>query len=562
MSARDFANVTDMTSLILREIGFPLRRRRSIVCALQGVAGDRLEFQCSHLVLARRLEHKGKDLAAEMAAYRELCGLREFQRRSGYTLFVITRGGGIEHRRTAYEDKITPVAMWAVGEARRSDLWRANPGKALEAMVEAAVDRLPYRKPYFSLKEHIRAGSSGGDKAVALNTEAEITRRRDSAMKNAATCFKLLADSSNAGTTLRFAESLAADIMEKARSFVDEILAGADAGALAESSGTFTSPLPIHIHSSARGASGDETDGLHICSPPPPAVAGDERQAELLSAALGYAQRGWSVLPLYAVTVDGRCTCRQGAACDSAGKHPRVAKGVRDATTGAAQIADWWQRHPDANIGLAMGAASGIVCLDVDPRNGGDASLAELTEQHGDLPDTAAVATGGGGFHLFFKHPQAQFKNSSSKIAPGLDVKTGGGYVVAAPSRHASGKTYVWQSDAPPADLPPWLLDLLSKGVTVERPSAKRAQAKCPGDARRDGAVARAQATAGGTIGDGSRNNELFRIACAMRGRGAETDEIESELDRVNRLKCAPPLPSEEVTKLARSAARYAPDSR
>jgi putative DNA primase/helicase len=267
------------------------------------------------------------------------------------------------------------------------------------------------------------------------------------------------------------------------------------------------------------------------------------------------------VLPLHSVSDEGGCTCRQGAACNSVGKHPRAAKGVSGATTDAAQITAWWQQYPRANIGLAMGAGSDIVCLDVDPRHGGDASLADLTEQYGDLPETAAVTTGGGGFHLFFKHPQTQFKNSSSKLAAGLDIKTDGGYVVAAPSSHASGKNYVWQSDALPTDLPAWLLGLLSERARVECQPAKRAHAEFNDSQSRSKSGTGGRPSSGGIIGDGSRNDQLFRVACAMRGRGSELHEIESELGRVNRLKCHPPLTNEEVTKLARSATRYAPDA-
>ena len=98
--------------------------------------------------------------------------------------------------------------------------------------------------------------------------------------------------------------------------------------------------------------------------------------------------------------------------------------------------------------------------LDVDPRHGGGASLAELEGEHGDLPRTIESLTGGGGQHLYFRH----FGGSvpSRPIASGLDLKGDGGLVVSPPSGHASGRSYVWESGCAPdqvvlADLPRWL---------------------------------------------------------------------------------------------------------
>jgi hypothetical protein len=111
-----------------------------------------------------------------------------------------------------------------------------------------------------------------------------------------------------------------------------------------------------------------------------------------LVAALAYATRGWPVLPLHSVQ-NGRCTCG-AAACRSTGKHPRTANGIKDATTDLEQIKQWWACWPEANIGIATGAASGLVVVDVDPRNGGKESLERLQEAHGPF-DTYTVSSGG-----------------------------------------------------------------------------------------------------------------------------------------------------------------------
>ena len=194
-----------------------------------------------------------------------------------------------------------------------------------------------------------------------------------------------------------------------------------------------------------------------------------------------------------------------------------------------------------------MGRKSGLVALDVDPRSGGDASLCELLERYGELPETLEAITGGGGSHIFFTHPGVSFKNSSSVLGEGLDVKTDGGYVVAAPSLHASGKRYEWRTRRTPASMPGWLLKLL----TIEKPPAP---AKSPAPRR-----ATASTQAGPLIPHRSRNTQLFRIACALRGDGASYEEIERAVFEAYEQRCVhePPMEPAELRKIARSASRY-----
>jgi len=127
---------------------------------------------------------------------------------------------------------------------------------------------------------------------------------------------------------------------------------------------------------------------------------------------------------------------------------------------GIEQVQRWWRRWPDANVGIVTGAVSGLVVLDVDPRHGGEESLAALEAEHGALPRTVESLTGGGGQHLYFRHPGASVP--SRPIAPGLDLKGDGGLVVSPPSGHVSGRAYAWESgcapgDVPIANLPEWL---------------------------------------------------------------------------------------------------------
>ena len=117
------------------------------------------------------------------------------------------------------------------------------------------------------------------------------------------------------------------------------------------------------------------------------------------------------------------CSCGDPG-CEQIGKHPRTKHGFFDGTTDETIIRQWWTQWPDANIGLITGATSGFIVLDVDPRHGGDETLARWIGEHGALPDTLEVRTGGGGRHIYFAHPGGHVK--SRNLAPGIDAKCSG----------------------------------------------------------------------------------------------------------------------------------------
>ena len=143
--------------------------------------------------------------------------------------------------------------------------------------------------------------------------------------------------------------------------------------------------------------------------------------------ALRLASRDLSVLPMHSAH-RGRCTCSQGNACERAGKHPITQHGVNDATTKRDQIDSWWTASPDANIGIATGTASGIIVLDIDPRNGGTRTLQRLEKELGPLPKTVTSITGGGGEHRIFAYPTFPVRkdNSGKLLGSGVDVLSDG----------------------------------------------------------------------------------------------------------------------------------------
>lgn len=189
----------------------------------------------------------------------------------------------------------------------------------------------------------------------------------------------------------------------------------------------------------------------------------------MCSAALAYAGLGWAVLPVYGVA-NGKCRCGK-VDCSSPGKHPHgrfAPHGVNDATRDGALICSWFQNGEAINVAIQTGAESGIVVLDIDDRHGGSESVRAF----GELPQTATAQTGGG-WHPYFNMPDGiDLRNSAGKLGPGLDVRATGGYVVAPPSTHISGRQYKWLRDprAGLADLPKSILHRLTGMARKPRP--------------------------------------------------------------------------------------------
>jgi Bifunctional DNA primase/polymerase, N-terminal len=258
-------------------------------------------------------------------------------------------------------------------------------------------------------------------------------------------------------------------------------------------------------------------------------------------AALDYAAAGWSVFPVHGRTDDGRCTCRRGD-CGSRAKHPVTRNGLYDATGDPDQIDAWWRRWPWANVAVATGEISGIVVLDLDlHKEGCRQACADLAREIGRPPATRTALTGGGGQHLVYEHPGFRIGNGASVFGVGLDIRGDGGYVVAPPSIHISGKSYRWHNPAVPiARWPAVLTERLNGGrERVERPTGPYVP---PQFSQGDG-------TAWGLAGfrrdledlatqrQPGRNDALFRITCRIAemvaGGQLRAEFAYGELERV-----------------------------
>jgi Bifunctional DNA primase/polymerase, N-terminal len=249
---------------------------------------------------------------------------------------------------------------------------------------------------------------------------------------------------------------------------------------------------------------------------------------QLRDAALGYASRGIPVLPLHyplphrndLQPVDGNrhpavgsgCSCRDPG-CGQPAKHPLgslVPHGVKDATTNRARILAWWTTHPQANIGLATGHRFDV--LDVDGPTGARV-IQDLAAAHDLHSSGPLVRTGGGGWHFYLR--PTGLGNASPTGLEHVDWRGRGGYVVAPPSRHASGHPYRWVPGrdlaVPPGQVPPVLFERVQPRQ-LRRPTGPvqlPAAADGPGDRYGRAALAEELARVA-TAPVGHRNRQLW----------------------------------------------------
>jgi hypothetical protein len=235
----------------------------------------------------------------------------------------------------------------------------------------------------------------------------------------------------------------------------------------------------------------------------------------LHTGALQLAERGLAVFP-----------------CQPRGKEPACDTGLHAATTDPERINRWWRAFPDLNIGVATGAASRVFVLDVDGEDG-EASLRNLEAEHGALPSTVEVITGKGR-HCYFQSDKHKIGNSAGHLGAGLDIRGDGGYVIAPPSVHPSGRSYAWSVDAASdfAAAPDWLI----------------AKIEAPKNGKVGKPLEHWHSVLTEPIHNGERNTTLASIAGKLIHSGLrDVVLIYDLLMCVNIARCEQQLPAEEV---------------
>ncbi|TPM58996.1 hypothetical protein FJ959_08970 [Mesorhizobium sp. B2-2-4] len=190
------------------------------------------------------------------------------------------------------------------------------------------------------------------------------------------------------------------------------------------------------------------------------------QQPSSLETARWYTSHGVSVFPCREVESDemdpatGEFTLRPE-------KSPYNSNGLKGATR-STRIVDifFGDKFPAAAIGVPTGEPLGAWVLDLDKHGDldGHTWLAEMEAKHGPLPETARASTANGGTHVFFRHVDGV--RNRAAIAPGVDTRGDGGYILAPGSAMADGRAYKWTNHdghgLPAfAEAPQWLLDLV-----------------------------------------------------------------------------------------------------
>ena len=204
---------------------------------------------------------------------------------------------------------------------------------------------------------------------------------------------------------------------------------------------------------------------------------------EKLAQLTGYIQRGFPILPLHWM-VDGQCSCKKD--CHSNGKHPLTQHGFKDASTDLDQVMLWHSKFPEANWGIATGAVSMLVVIDVDVKTNGNISWEQLVRENPGTTNTITVSSGGGGRHYWFRQPEElDIPSSQGKLAPGIDVRGNNGYIIVPPSRTLNEYRFLSPFESTPiSEMPGWIIDLImnagqsEKGTRTETiPQGKRHKA-------------------------------------------------------------------------------------
>jgi hypothetical protein len=245
----------------------------------------------------------------------------------------------------------------------------------------------------------------------------------------------------------------------------------------------------------------------------------------MMRTALALASRGLAVFP-----------------CRPWDKRPATANGLKDATTDHEKIGQWWLTEPQFNVAIATGAVSKIFVVDVDGLDA-EGALRNLEAEHGELPATVEAITARGR-HLYFKTPEAAVRNTAGKIAPGLDTRGTGGYVLSPPSIHPSGRAYCWSVDCAKAfaEAPEWLLQRIAgpPNGNGRKPPASPS-------------TWRALMAEGAD--EGCRNNAAASLCGYLLRRHVDAVLALEILQLWNATRCRPPLPAADIETIVNSIA-------
>jgi len=246
------------------------------------------------------------------------------------------------------------------------------------------------------------------------------------------------------------------------------------------------------------------------------------------------------------------CSCRWGRNCDSIGKHPAVYVKELDFSKKSTyqEMKDKWADKDNRyNIGLLT---DNFAVVDVDVKKGGAYSLEYLEENYGALSRNL-VSNSGYGFHIY---TSSKTKSPINLFGcPGLDIRSQKAFIVAPFSKHYSGKDYQWQSLSVPEPLPDELLNDIKLAASLKADASKSKALKT--NIPKEWSKLPKNITDDYIIPDGLRGDELYQIACRLRGKGKDYHEILEVLENLNRTNCKPPVIKSRLESTAKSAMNH-----
>lgn len=245
-----------------------------------------------------------------------------------------------------------------------------------------------------------------------------------------------------------------------------------------------------------------------------------------LDAAIEYVKKyDWAVFPV-----------------DPKKKKPLTPNGCKDAKKDIGALRAWWKKYPDAAIGIATGSISKLIVIDedrdFDKGLDGYESVKLWQDENGPLPDTVQSITGRGGYHLYYYYDGKDIKNRAG-ILEGVDVRGEGGYIIAPPSKHPNGTNYEWEYSPEDIELAK-VDDTVHKFLQIGKTEENKTEFKLPA-----------------VIGQGQRNDTLYRLACSLQSQGFPDETIFDNVKDINAKICQPPLDAKELEIIVNSALRY-----
>jgi hypothetical protein len=229
---------------------------------------------------------------------------------------------------------------------------------------------------------------------------------------------------------------------------------------------------------------------------------------------LNYSRKNWEVIPI-----------------KENSKIPATNNGYKNHTKNPNLIKNWF-KNQNYNVAVVAGSVSGVLVLDIDPRNSGDESLEKLEKKLGKLPETLVQLTPSGGFHYIFKYNE---KLKKCVVDQGIDLLTDGGYFLVSPSK-IGNKSYEWELSSESlqiAELPKSWVSYILKLKEEKKPLISE------------------------KLLDGNRNIGLFSLGSSLRKIGLTSNEIFSCLKAVNQERCESSLSDEEIRKIAQNSGNY-----